>query len=169
MMVMTRKVNGAAERLTKMSGESYKRYLDHVVGLQERNMRFFQESVEKTARELHHQAESNRALTQELVERAEKQRDAFQTLVEESLDAYMDLLYAPLAYWRQGLRLVEEAEVVPVLPIAGYDEMNVAEIREKAEGLNAAQIRQLREYEKANKNRASLIEYFDGKLKAVSA
>jgi NAD-dependent SIR2 family protein deacetylase len=29
--------------------------------------------------------------------------DAFRTLVEESLDAYMDLAYAPFSYFRQGL------------------------------------------------------------------
>src|SRR3712207_7057692 len=66
-------------------------------------------------REIRHQAESNRALTRELVDRAEMQRDAFRTLVGESVDAYTDLLYAPLAYYKQGLRLVEsEGAGIPI-------------------------------------------------------
>jgi hypothetical protein len=140
--------------------------VDHAVGLQERNVRFAQGLVEDSIRELRQQAESNRALTQELVDGAERQRDALQTLFEESVDAYMDLAYAPLYYYRQGLRLVESGVG---FPIAGYDELNVAEISERLDGLTAAQVREVREYEKRNKNRDTLIEQLDRKLKAASA
>jgi hypothetical protein len=163
------KANKAAERLARTTGDSYKTVIDHVVALQERNVRFAQGLVDSSIKELRYQAESNRAVTQELVERAEKQREAFQTLLEESVDAYVDLVYAPFAYFRQGLRLVE-GEVSGVgFPIPNYDEMNVAEIRERLDGLTAAQIREIREYEKRNKNRETLIEQFDRKLKAASA
>jgi hypothetical protein len=114
-------------------------------------------------REIRHQAESNKVLTQELVERAETQRDAFRTLVGESVDAYTDLLYAPLAYYKQGLRLVESEG----FPIAGYDELNVKEIGDRLDGMTAAEIRTVREYEKRNKNRETLIEQFDRKLRAA--
>lgn len=53
-----------------------------------------------TIKEVRHQAESNRSMAQELVERVEKQREAYQTLVEQSLDAYMNLAYAPLSYYK---------------------------------------------------------------------
>ena len=162
-----KKANRTAERLARTSGDSYKMVIDHVVAQQERNVRFAQELFEGTAREIRHQAEGNRALTQELVERAEKQRDAFQTLVGESFDAYTDLLYAPLAYYRQGLRLVESEFVG--FPIAGYDDLNVREIGDRLDSLSAAEIRTVREYEKRNKNRETLIEQFDRKLKAASA
>ena len=79
--------------------------MDHAVGLQERNVRFAQGLVDDSIRELRHQAESNRAMTQELVERVERQRDAFQTLFEESVDAYMDLAYAPFSYYKEGLEV----------------------------------------------------------------
>jgi hypothetical protein len=161
------RANRTAERLAKTTGDSYKMVIDHVVAQQERNVRFAQGLFEGTAREVRHQAESNRALTQELVERAEKQRDAFRTLVGESVDAYTDLLYAPLAYYRQGLRLVESE--VNGFPIAGYDEKNVKEIGDRLDSLTAAEIRTLREYEKRNKNRETLIEQFDRRLKAASA
>jgi hypothetical protein len=48
-------------------------------------------------------------MTQELVDRVERQRDAFQTLFEESVDAYMDLAYAPFSYYKEGLEVVGKA------------------------------------------------------------
>jgi hypothetical protein len=163
----TKRINRTAERLAKTSADSYKMIIDHMVARQERNVRFAQEMFGGTVREIGHQAESNRALTRELVERAEMQRDAFRTLVGESVDAYTDSLYAPLAYYRQGLRLVESEGAG--FPITSYDELNVKEIGDRLDGMTAAAIRTVREYEKRNKNRETLIEQFDRKLKAASA
>lgn len=103
------KANKAAERLAETTRESFGTVVDHTVGLQERNVRFAQGLVDDSIKELRSQAESNWAMTQELVERIEKQRDAFQTLVEESVDAYMDLAYAPLSYYKQGLEAAKQA------------------------------------------------------------
>jgi hypothetical protein len=103
------KANRAAEQLAKTTGDSYKTVIDHVVTLQERNVRFAQNLVDSSIKELRYQAESNRALTQELVERAERQRDAFQTLFEESVDAYMDLAYVPFSYYKEGLEAAKKA------------------------------------------------------------
>jgi len=164
-----KRTNRTAERLAKTSADSYKLVVDHVVAQQERNVRLAQGWLDDTARELRHQAESNRSVVGELVERAEAQRDAYRTLVGEWVEAYTDLLYAPLSYYRQGLRLVEDEVENATFPIAGYDEMNVKEIGDRLEGLSAAEIRKVREYEKRNKNRETLIEQFDRKLRAVSA
>ena len=98
------RANGAAEKLAETTRDSYQTVVDHAVGLQERNVRFAQGVVNGFIKELRHQAEGNRAMTGELVERVERQRDAYQTLVGQSLDAYMDLAYAPLSYYREGLR-----------------------------------------------------------------
>ena len=102
------KANKAAERLAETTRDSFGTILDHAVGLQERNVRFAQGLVDSSIKELRYQAESNRAMTQELVERAERQRDAFQTLLEESVDAYMDLAYAPFSYYREGLEAAKK-------------------------------------------------------------
>ncbi len=158
-----------AERLAKTSGDTYKLVVDHFAAQQERGVRFAQEVLDGTVREVRHQAESNRSLTQELVERAEQQRGAYQTLVEQSVDAYMDLLYAPLSYYKQGLRVVEGELERTTFPIANYDELNVAEISKHIDRLSAAQIREVREYERCNMNRETLIDKFDSKLKAASA
>jgi hypothetical protein len=163
------KTGKTAERLAKTNGDTYKVVVDHFAAQQERNVRFAQEVLDGAVREVRHQAESNRSLTQELVERAEQQRGAYQTLVGQSVDAYMDLLYAPLSYYKQGLRVVEGEIDRASFPVANYDELNVAEISKHIDRLSAAQIREIREYEKRNKNRETLIDQFDRKLKAASA
>jgi hypothetical protein len=102
-MATTQKTNGAVERLAETTRDSYQTVVDHAVGLQERNVGFAQGMVDGTIKELRHQAESNRSVMGELFERAEDQRDAYQTLVEQSIDAYMDLAYAPFTYYKEGL------------------------------------------------------------------
>ena len=97
------RANEAAGRLAEITRDSVGVVLDHAVGLQERNVRFAQGLVDASIKEVRSQAESNQAITQELVERAESQREAFQTLFEESVDAYVDLAYAPFAYYKEGL------------------------------------------------------------------
>ena len=163
------KTGKTAERLAKANGDTYKVVVDHFAVQQERSVRFAQEVLDGAVREVRHQAESNRSLTQELVERAEQQRGAYQTLVGQSVGAYMDLLYAPLSYYKQGLRVVEGEIDRASFPVANYDELNVAEISKHIDRLSAAQIREVREYEKRNKNRETLIDQFDRKLKAASA
>ena len=108
-MATMEKANRAVEQLARTTGDSYKTIIHHTVALQERNVRFAQGLIDGTIKEFRQQAESNRAMTQELVERVERQRDAFQTLVEESVDAYMDLAYAPLSYYKEGLEVVGKA------------------------------------------------------------
>ena len=103
-MDSTQRISRTAEWLAKTSGDSYKMVVDHMVAWQERNVRFAREMFGGTVREIRHQAESNRALTHELLERAEMQRYVLGTLVGDSVDAYTGLLYAPLVYYRQGLR-----------------------------------------------------------------
>ncbi len=107
-MATIEKANKAAERLAKTTGDSYKTVVDHTVALQERNLKFWQTAFDGAVREIRGQAESNRALTQELVDRAEGQRDAFRTLFEESVDAYMDLAYAPFSYYKGGLEAARD-------------------------------------------------------------
>ena len=172
-MADVQKANRAAEIFAERTADSYKTVVDHAVGLQERNLRFFQGVLEDFAGEVRHQAEANRALVGELVERAEKQREAFQTVVEESLGANWDFAFAPLSYYKEGLRQVGQqvarvSDISTGLPIANYDELTVAEIAQKLEGLSVEDLKKVRAYEKGNKDRDTLIEQIDRKLTAAS-
>ena len=103
------KATGSLEGLARTTRDSYERFLDHAAAMQERNVRFVREKVEGSINELREQAESNRAMALELAERADKQRDAFKKIVEESLDAYMDLAFAPLSYYKEDLTFAGKA------------------------------------------------------------
>ena len=167
-MATMEKAAEATKQAMTTTGDSYKTVLDHTVALQERNVKFWQGMFETGAREIRQQAESNRAMTQELVERVEKQRDVLQTLVVEGVDAYMDLAYAPLSYYKQGLKLVETEVTEGGFPISGYDDLNVEEVGKELDNLPAQELREVREYEKANKNRETVIGQIDRKLKPAS-
>lgn len=103
------KANKAAENFVRTTADSYKVFIDHSVALGERNVRFARGLIESAANETRQQAESNRATAERFAERAESQRDALQTLVGQSVDAYMDLLFAPISYTREGLWEAEKA------------------------------------------------------------
>lgn len=167
-MATIEKANKVTEQAMATTRDSFKAVLDHTVAQQERSVKFWQGMFEVGTREVRQQAESNRAMTQELVERAEKQRDAFQTLVGESVDTYMDLAFAPLSYYKQGLKLVETEITEGGFPISGYDELNVEEVGNELDNLSAQELREVREYEKANKNRETVVGQIDRKLKPAS-
>jgi hypothetical protein len=91
---------------------------------------------------------------------------------------------------RQGLRVAEEATeqtdevlrqtekatreaelevaVFSALKTANYEELSVAEISKRLDGLSTEELRKVREYEKKNKNRETLIEQIDRKIRANS-
>jgi hypothetical protein len=92
-MASSERADVAAERLAKTSQDSYQRVLDHIMALQERNTRFARDMLDAFYREYRQQVEANRAVTQELLEHA-----------EEQYDAYVDLFYAPLSYYKESLK-----------------------------------------------------------------
>ena len=53
-----------------------------------------------------------------------------------------------------------------VFPISGYDDMNVDEISKELNDLSADELRLVRDYEERNKNRDSLLEQMDRKIRA---
>ena len=91
---------------------------------------------------------------------------------------------------RQGLRVAEEATeqteeilrhtekatkeaelkaaVLSALKTTDYDELSVAEIAGRLDGLSTEQLKKVRKYEKKNKNRETLIEQIDRKIRANS-
>jgi hypothetical protein len=73
---------------------------------------------------------------------------------------------------RQTAKATREAEleaaVFSALKTADYDELTVAEISRRLDGLSIEELKKVREYEKQNKNRETLIEQIDRKIRANS-
>jgi hypothetical protein len=86
-------------------------------------------------------------------------------LVEEATDQTEQII-------RQAEQAIEEADlqaaVLSALKTQDYEELTVAEISKKLEGLSIEELRKVREYEKRTKNRETLIEQLDRKIKAKS-
>jgi hypothetical protein len=73
---------------------------------------------------------------------------------------------------RQTEKATREAElrsaVFGALKTADYDGLSVAEVSKRIDGLSNEELRKVREYEKHNKNRETLIEQIDRKIRSNS-
>jgi hypothetical protein len=174
------KMGETAQTVVRTSQESARIFTDYTVKAQELNTQFARRAVETWIDGLRKQTELSQDVAQELFGRAEEQADTYMRFLGQWGTFPMGGFPFPgmansvmFPFQRQGMHLVdtatrsaEETLATAPFPIAGYDEKNVDEISARLDGLNAEQIRRLRAYEKANKNRQSLIDRFDSKLRA---
>ena len=169
-----------AQTMVRTSQESARIFTDYTVKAQELNTQLARRAVETWIDGLRKQTELSQEVAQQLFGKAEEQADVYRSFFGQwgNVPA-MRFPFAGMSndfmfpFQRQGMRLVEtgvrNAEGVietATFPIANYDEKNVDDISARLDGLSAEQIRHLRSYEKSHKNRQSLIERFDSKLRA---
>jgi hypothetical protein len=168
------KMGETTQTVVRTSQESARNFTDYTVKAQELNTQFARRAVETWIDGLRKQTELSQDVAQELFGRAEEQADAYRRFFGQwgnfPFPGMANSVMFP--FQRQGMHLVdtatrsaEETLTTATFPIAGYDEKNVDEISARLDGLSAEQIRRLRAYEKANKNRQSLIDRFDNKLR----
>jgi hypothetical protein len=84
-------------------------------------------------------------------------------VAEEATERTEDVL-------RQTEKVAHEAELrtaaLAALKTTDYEALTVEEVSKRIEGLPADQLRKVREFEKKNKNRETLIEQIDRKIRA---
>jgi hypothetical protein len=163
------KMGETTQTVVRTSQESARIFTDYTVKAQELNTQFARRAVETWIDGLRKQTELSQDVAQELFGRAEEQADAYRHFFGQ----WGNFPMGGFPFQKQGMHLVdaaarsaEETLATATFPIAGYDEKNVDEISARLDGLSAEQIRHLRAYEKAHKNRQSLIDRFDSKLTA---
>jgi hypothetical protein len=170
------------ETMTRTAQESTRIVTDYVVQAQELNTRFAQRAFETWIDASRRQTELGQNMVQRLYGKAEDQTDAFQGLLTDWTNAYAGFFFAPFGLYREGLENVtRNVTRMPTVtqavtgdvrnggfPIAGYDEMNVDEISGRLDSLLEEDLKKVREYEKRNKNRDTLVEQLDRKIKAGS-
>jgi hypothetical protein len=187
-------VNEAARRFAQTLAESYRVVYGQAAESGERQRRLAQEFSELVANNLKEQAEAGRSSAQRLSEQADRQQEAGRALARESVEAYMDFLDSTFSQYRAGAMAsgqtaagvvgavtdatartmdvategAQQTAETATFPIAGYDELNVEEISDRVDTLTDEQVRRLRDYERANQNRRTLIERFDSRLRASS-
>ena len=94
-------------------------------------------------------------------QQAQQQQQAFQQMTQEVLSTVTQLFNIPLSYAQEGLRSAQ-------FPIEGYDELTVEEVSGRLGGLSVEELRVVRDYEERNKNRDTLLEELDRKIRGGS-
>ncbi len=67
----------------------------------------------------------------------------------------------------ENTKVAREARKEAAVPIAGYDDLNVEEIKDELEGRSEDELKKVRSYEKKHKNRKTLLEQLDRKIGAT--
>jgi len=117
-----------------------------------------QQTLQQTVQQWMEQAQQQRQTFQQ---QAKEQQQTFQQMAQEVLGSYSQLFNIPLSYAKEGLRDAQ-------FPIEGYDELNVEEVSARLGALSAEDLREVRDYEERTKNRDTILEQLDRRLRSGS-
>ena len=117
-----------------------------------------QQALQQTAQQWMEQAQQQRQTFQQ---QAQQQQQAFQQMTQEVLSSFTQLFSIPVSYAQEGLRSAQ-------FPIEGYDELTVEEVSGHLGGLSAEELRAVRDHEERNKNRDTILEQIDRKIRGGS-
>jgi hypothetical protein len=160
-----------AESNAKTAQESARIATDYWVASRERNNKVARDITQSITEGMKRQTDANEELTSRIFEILEERDEAHKRFFGQWAETFASV---PFDYARQTTREAQKsandfpASVNGGFPIAGYDELSVEEISGRLDTLTEAQIKQVREYERRTKNRKSLMEQFERKLKVVS-
>jgi gas vesicle protein len=114
-----------------------------------------QQTLQQTVQQWMEQAQQQRQTFQQ---QAQQQQQAFQEMTQEVLSTYTQLFSIPISYAQEGVRGAR-------FPIEGYDELTVEEISGRLGGLSVEDLRVVRDHEERNKNRETVLEQLDRKIR----
>ena len=117
-----------------------------------------QQTLQQTAQQWMQQAQQQQQAFQQ---QAQQQQQAFQQMVQESMSTYSQLFNIPLSYAQEGLQSSQ-------FPIEGYDGLTVDDVSKRISGLSNEQLRTVRDYEERTKNRDTILEQLDRKIRGGS-
>jgi gas vesicle protein len=117
-----------------------------------------QQSLQQTVQQWMEQAQQQQQTFQQ---QAQQQQQSFQQMTQEVLNTYTQLFNIPISYAQEGLRSAQ-------FPIEGYDELTVEEISGRLGELSAEELRVVRDYEERNKNRDTILEQLDRRIRVSS-
>src|SRR5215216_1676151 len=112
------------------------------------------------------QQQTLQQISQQWMQQAQQQQQTFQQMVQESTNTFMQMFNIPLSYAQEGLQSAQRATAE--VPIEGYDEMNVGEVAQQLDSLSADELQRVRDYERRNKNRETLLGQIDHRINAAS-
>jgi gas vesicle protein len=117
-----------------------------------------QQTLQQTAQQWMEQAQQQRQTFQQ---QAQQQQQAFQQMTQEVLSTFTQLFSIPVSYAQEGLRSAQ-------FPIEGYDELTVEDVSARLGDLSAEELRVVRDHEERNKDRDTILEQLDRRIRAGS-
>jgi signal transduction histidine kinase len=117
-----------------------------------------QQTLQQTAQQWMEQAQQQQ---QSFPQQAQQQQQSFQQMAQDVVSTYSQLFNIPVSYAQEGLRDAR-------FPIEGYDELTVDEVTARLDGLSNEDLRVVRDYEERNKNRETVLEQLDRRIRAGS-
>jgi exonuclease VII large subunit len=114
--------------------------------------------LQQTAQQWMEQAQQQQQTFQQ---QAQEQQQSFQQMTQEVMSTYSQLWNIPLSYAKEGLKDAQ-------FPIEGYDELTVEEISGRIGGLSADDLRVVRDHEERTKNRETVLEQLDRRIRGSS-
>jgi CRP-like cAMP-binding protein len=117
-----------------------------------------QQSLQQTAQQWMEQAQEQQQTFQQ---QAQQQQQSFQQMTQEVLGSYSQLFNIPISYAKEGIKDAH-------FPIEGYDELTVEEVNARLSSLSAEDLREVRDYEERNKNRETILEQLDRRIRGGS-
>jgi hypothetical protein len=117
-----------------------------------------QQTLQQTVQQWMEQAQQQR---QSFQQQAQEQQQSFQQMTQEVLGSYSQLFNIPLSYAKEGLRDTQ-------FPIEGYDELTVEEVSARLDALSIEDLREVRDYEERTKNRETVLEQLDRRIRSGS-
>jgi hypothetical protein len=117
-----------------------------------------QQTLQQTAQQWMEQAQQQQQTFQQ---QAQEQQQSFQQMTQEVMSTYSKLFNIPLSYAKEGLRSAQ-------FPIEGYDELTVEEVSSRLGALSSEDLREVRDYEERTKNRETVLEQLDRRIRSGS-
>src|SRR5215204_2281540 len=165
--------------------------------LQQRNAEFVQGWMGDAAEVLREQTEHNVRTAEAFTRGISKQQEGYRALTQQWVGAYKDF-FSPFSYMQEGMRTFQratqqgleateqtekvlrrteeatrqeelKAAVFGALKTTNYEDLTVEDIVKQLDGLTIQQLEQVREYEKQNKDRETLIEQIDRKIRTKNS
>ena len=127
----------------------------YLSGQAEQQQRALQQTSQQWMEQSHQQQQT-------FQQQAQQQQQAFQQMTQQVRGSYSRLLNIPLSYAQEGLKSAR-------FPIEGYDELTVEEISGRVGGLSVEDLRVVRDYEERTKNRGTILEQLDRRIRRAGS
>jgi hypothetical protein len=180
-----RETGKSAQLRVRNAQHSAQAMREYAVKAGEINTEMAKRTTEVWVEGLQKHTQLSQKIAQEFIEKAKEQgrhgaEEFFDGNFPSWWAAYSSSTYDPVAFWRMWAQTLQEAaeerarvieRTAPwngSLPIPGYDEKKVEEITSRLDALTDEQLRRVRDYERRNKNRETLVREIEGKIRGAS-